>query len=294
MRAAKSEGYENGVYDLVCRSNVTVLDSASRMVAWKMHPLKLTERKIGMQVWPAIDLLGGKCVRLQQGDYNRDTVFGEDPGAFASHWFAAGAEFLHCVDLDGAKSGSIANESAIRQIVSAAEGRPVQLGGGVRDEPTIVRLLELGLSRLVVGTSALRDPEWFAAMCEKFPGHIVLGLDARDGMVATQGWLRTSSMSATELICQIQQLTDDVVAVVFTDISRDGMLAGPNWETLIDMHATCRFPVIASGGLSNMADIEQLCAVESEGVEGVICGRAIYSGDLDFAAAQARADELNG
>ncbi len=235
----------------------------------------------GMQVWPAIDLLNGKCVRLQQGDYNRDTVFGEDPGAFASQWFEMGAEYLHCVDLDGARSGSIANEEAIRNIVAAANGRPVQLGGGVRDEATIVRLLKLGLSRLVVGTSALRDPEWFAGMCEKYPGHLVLGLDARDGMVATQGWLQTSAMSATELVCQIQQLTDDVVAVVFTDISRDGMLAGPNWESLQAIHDASRFPVIASGGVTTMEDIDRLIGMD---IPGCIIGRSLYEGHLDLKA----------
>jgi len=234
-----------------------------------------------MQVWPAIDLLDGKCVRLQQGDYNRDTVFGDDPGAMATKWFEAGAEYLHCVDLDGARSGSIVNESAIRAIVRAAQGRPVQLGGGVRDEAASVRLLELGVSRLVVGTSALKDPEWFAAMCEKYAEHLVLGLDARDGMVATQGWLKTSSMPATELVAQIQQLTDDCVAVVFTDISRDGMLAGPAWDSLAAMHEISHFPVIASGGVTSMEDIDRLMAME---IPGCIIGRSLYEGHLDLAA----------
>lgn len=233
-----------------------------------------------MQIWPAIDLLGGKCVRLQQGDYARDTVFSDDPAAMAAQWFSQGASYLHCVDLDGAKSGSIANEQAIRGIVKAAEGRPVQLGGGVRTEETIRRLLDLGLSRLVVGTSALKDTEWFAGMCEKYQGHLVLGLDARDGMVATQGWLETSGMPATTLITQIQQLTDDVVGVVYTDISRDGMLAGPSWESLADMQKVSTFPVIASGGVTTMEDIDRLISMD---MPGCIIGRSLYEGHLDLA-----------
>lgn len=232
-----------------------------------------------MQIWPAIDLLNGKCVRLQQGDYARDTVFSDDPGAMAGQWFEAGAKYLHCVDLDGARSGSIINEAAIESIVRRAEGRPVQLGGGVRNETTIRRLLDLGLSRLVVGTSALKDPEWFAAMCEKYTGHIVLGLDARDGMVATQGWLQTSSMTATGLIGEIQQLTDDVVAVVYTDISRDGMLAGPSWESLTAMQGASRFPVIASGGVTTLDDVDRLLAMD---IAGCIIGRSLYEGHLDL------------
>jgi phosphoribosylformimino-5-aminoimidazole carboxamide ribotide isomerase len=232
-----------------------------------------------MQIWPAIDLLGGKCVRLEQGDYDRDTVFGDDPAAMARKWFDLGARHLHCVDLDGARSGSIVNEEAIRGIVNVAAGNAVQLGGGVRNEETIKRLLGLGLSRLVVGTSALKDPEWFAAMCEKYKGHLVLGLDARDGMVATQGWLKTSHITATSLITQIQQLTDGVVAVVYTDISRDGMLSGPNLEALGAMMQVSRIPVIASGGVTTIEDIDRLIAMD---VPGCIIGRSLYEGQLDL------------
>jgi phosphoribosylformimino-5-aminoimidazole carboxamide ribotide isomerase len=232
-----------------------------------------------MQIWPAIDLLGGKCVRLEQGDYDRDTVFGDDPAAMARKWFDMGARYLHCVDLDGARSGSIVNEEAIRGIVSVAQGNAIQLGGGVRNEETIKRLLGLGLTRLVVGTSALKDPEWFAAMCEKYKGHLVLGLDARDGMVATQGWLKTSHITATSLITQIQQLTDGVVAVVYTDISRDGMLSGPNVEALGAMMQVSRIPVIASGGVTTIEDIDRLIAMD---VPGCIIGRSLYEGQLDL------------
>jgi phosphoribosylformimino-5-aminoimidazole carboxamide ribotide isomerase len=190
-----------------------------------------------------------------------------------------GSKYLHCVDLDGAKSGSIVNESAIKSIVQAAEGRPVQLGGGVRNEETIKRLLGLGLSRLVVGTSALKDPEWFSAMCEKYKGHLVLGLDARDGMVATQGWLKTSHITATSLITQIQQMTDDVVAVVYTDIARDGMLSGPNLEALAALMQVSQIPVVASGGVTTLEDIDRLIAMD---VPACIIGRSLYEGHLDL------------
>ena len=164
-----------------------------------------------MEIWPAIDLLGGKCVRLQQGDYSRNTVFSDSPADVATRWFAAGSQFLHCVDLDGAKTGSIVNEHAILSIVSVAENRIVQLGGGVRTEAMIERLLNLGLSRLVVGTAALKDPAWFAKMCEEYPGHLVLGLDALNGMVATEGWLENSQTSASELVDRSETFAKECV-----------------------------------------------------------------------------------
>ena len=240
-----------------------------------------------LEIWPAIDLLGGKCVRLQQGDYARDTVFSDRPGETASGWFAAGARFLHCVDLDGAKTGSIVNEKAIRGIVDAAEGRPVQLGGGVRNEATIERLLGLGLSRLVVGTAALRDPEWFGAMCDRYRGHIVLGLDARDGMVATEGWLETSSTSAISLIERIAQHTTHCVAIVYTDISKDGMLEGPNFGSLTEVQHAAPFPVIASGGVTTLTDVQRLV---QQRTAGAIIGRALYEGVLDLSEALRVAD----
>lgn len=233
-----------------------------------------------MEIWPAIDLLGGKCVRLQQGDYARDTVFSDHPASIASQWFQAGAEQLHCVDLDGAKSGAIVNEKAIREIVGAAEGRPIQLGGGVRDEATIERLLGLGIQRLVVGTAALRDPIWFGRMCERYLGKLVLGLDARDGMVATQGWLETSSTPAKQLIEQIAEHTRNCVAVVYTDIARDGMLEGPNLAALAEMQRASPFPVIASGGVTTLDDIRDLI---HQNTVGAIIGRALYEGHLDLA-----------
>ena len=184
-----------------------------------------------MQIWPAIDLLGGKCVRLQQGDYNRETVFADDPVTMALKWHKAGTEFLHLVDLDGAKNGSQVNQECIRRCVQET-GLVCQVGGGVRDEATIVRLLELGLARVIVGTRALREPQWFAEMANKYPQKLVLGIDARDGKVATDGWLETSSTTAVELAQQIASLSDQISAIVYTDIARDGMLTGPDVEGL--------------------------------------------------------------
>jgi phosphoribosylformimino-5-aminoimidazole carboxamide ribotide isomerase len=232
-----------------------------------------------VQIWPAIDLLGGKCVRLEQGDYARDTVFDENPARIARRWFEEGAEFLHCVDLDGAKSGSIVNETAIRGIIDVAHGHPIQLGGGVRDEATIERLLKLGLSRLVVGTAALRNPEWFATMCQRYRGHMVLGVDARDGMVATQGWLDVSTTPAHELIDRIGQITTDCVAVVYTDIARDGMLEGPNLESFEHVQSNSPFPVIASGGVTTMDDVRALISLNAA---GAIIGKALYVSRLQL------------
>jgi phosphoribosylformimino-5-aminoimidazole carboxamide ribotide isomerase len=233
-----------------------------------------------MEIWPAIDLVNGKCVRLQQGDYARETVYGTDPGAVAQRWFDEGASFLHCVDLDGAKTGSVVNEPAIRSIVQAARGKPVQLGGGVRDEATIRRLLELGLNRLVVGTAALKNPTWFAEMCERFSGKLVLGLDARDGLVATEGWLETSTTRAIDLVQNIGQHTRDCVAVVYTDIARDGMMNGPNFEQLEAMQAASPFPVIASGGVTTLDDVSRLAAMKTH---GAIIGKTLYEGRVSLA-----------
>lgn len=230
-----------------------------------------------MEIWPAIDLLGGNCVRLQQGDYERSKVYSADPGVMAKSWFDQGAQLLHCVDLDGARTGSVVNEEAIRRIVAAADGRPVQLGGGVRNEATIERLLKLGLSRLVVGTAALKDPAWFAKMCAAYPGHIVLGLDARDGNVATEGWLETSTTSAVDLITRIADHTRQCVAVVYTDIAKDGMMSGPNFDQLIAMQKASPYPVIASGGVTTLDDIRKLLALKTH---GAIVGKTLYEGHL--------------
>jgi phosphoribosylformimino-5-aminoimidazole carboxamide ribotide isomerase len=231
-----------------------------------------------MQIWPAIDLLGGKCVRLQQGDYQRETIFADDPTQMAQQWLAAGTRYLHLVDLDGAKDGSQVNGDVIRRIVQQT-GLECQVGGGIRSEETITRLLGLGLSRVIVGTRALREPEWFAQMATKYPQQLVLGIDARDGLVATDGWLATSTTTAVSLARQIESLSDQVAAIVYTDIARDGMLAGPNFEQLAEMQQATSIPVVCSGGVTTMSDIEQLLKMQTH---AAIIGRAIYDGHLDL------------
>lgn len=233
-----------------------------------------------MQIWPAIDLLGGKCVRLQQGDYNRETIFADDPTTMATQWKEAGTKYLHLVDLDGAKDGSQVNGDVIGRIVQQS-GLVCQVGGGVRSQETIARLLQLGLARVIVGTRALKDPEWFAAMADNYPQQLVLGIDARDGLVATDGWLETSTTSAATLAKHVEDLTNNVAAIVYTDIARDGMLAGPNFEQLADMQQATAIPVVCSGGVTTMDDIEQLLKMQTH---AAIVGRAIYDGHLDLAS----------
>ena len=244
-----------------------------------------------MLLIPAIDLKDGKCVRLKQGDMNDSTTFGEDPAAMARRWVDAGARRLHLVDLNGAFAGKPVNEAAIKAIIKEVGGDiPVQLGGGIRDLDTIERYLDDGLSYVIIGTAAVKNPGFLRDACSAFGGHIIVGLDAKDGKVATDGW---SKLSGHEVIDLAKKFEDyGVEGVIYTDIGRDGMLSGINIEATVKLAQALTIPVIASGGLSNIANIEALCAVESEGVEGVICGRAIYTGDLDFAAAQKRADEL--
>ena len=246
-----------------------------------------------MLLIPAIDLKDGKCVRLKQGDMNDSTTFGEDPAAMARRWLDAGARRLHLVDLNGAFAGKPVNEAAIKAIIQEVGSEiPVQLGGGIRDLDTIERYLDDGLSYVIIGTAAVKNPGFLRDACTAFGGHIIVGLDAKDGKVATDGW---SKLSGHEVIDLAKKFEDyGVEGVIYTDIGRDGMLSGVNIEATVKLAQALTVPVIASGGLSNIANIEALCAVEDEGVEGVICGRAIYTGDLDFAAAQKRADELNG
>ena len=246
-----------------------------------------------MLLIPAIDLKDGKCVRLKQGDMNDSTTFGEDPAAMARRWLDAGARRLHLVDLNGAFAGKPVNEAAIKAIIKeVGDEIPVQLGGGIRDLDTIERYLDDGLSYVIIGTAAVKNPGFLKDACVAFGGHIIVGLDAKDGKVATDGW---SKLSGHEVIDLAKKFEDyGVEGVIYTDIGRDGMLSGINIDATVKLAQALTVPVIASGGLSNIKNIEELCAVESEGVEGVICGRAIYTGDLDFALAQKRADELNG
>lgn len=246
-----------------------------------------------MLLIPAIDLKDGRCVRLKQGDMSESTTFSENPAEMARRWVNAGARRLHLVDLNGAFAGKPVNEAAIKAILAeVGDEIPVQLGGGIRDLDTIERYLDDGLSFIIIGTAAVKNPGFLHDACTAFGGHIIVGLDAKDGKVATDGW---SKLTGHEVVDLAQKFQDyGVEGVIYTDIGRDGMLTGINVEATVKLARALTIPVIASGGLSNIADIERLCAVESEGIEGVICGRAIYTGDLDFAAAQARADELNG
>ena len=246
-----------------------------------------------MLLIPAIDLKDGHCVRLIQGDMDQSTTFGEDPTVMARSWVNKGARRLHLVDLNGAFAGKPKNEQAIRKILKEVGSEvEVQLGGGIRDLDTIERYLDAGLRYVIIGTAAVKNPGFLQDACTAFGGHIIVGLDAKDGKVATDGWSKLSGHDVIDLSKKFQDY--GVESIIYTDIGRDGMLTGINIEATVRLAQALSIPVIASGGLSNMADIEALCAVEEQGVEGVICGRAIYSGDLDFAAAQVRAVELNG
>jgi phosphoribosylformimino-5-aminoimidazole carboxamide ribotide isomerase len=244
-----------------------------------------------MLLIPAIDLKDGKCVRLEQGDMKLATTFGEDPAAMARRWLDAGARRLHLVDLNGAFAGRPVNVPAVKAIVRAVGDEiPIQLGGGIRDLDTIERLLDDGISYVIVGTAAVKSPGFLKDACSAFGGHIIVGLDAKDGKVATDGWSKLTGHEVVDLARKFEDY--GVEAVIYTDIGRDGMLTGINIEATVKLAQALSIPVIASGGLAGMADIERLCAVEEDGVEGVICGRSIYTGALDFAAAQSRADEL--
>jgi phosphoribosylformimino-5-aminoimidazole carboxamide ribotide isomerase len=226
-----------------------------------------------MQIYPAIDLRGGQCVRLRQGDYQQETVFGADPAAMARRWISEGATFLHIVDLDGAKEGRPINGPSVHAIVEA--GAPCQLGGGLRTREHVAAALAWGVQRVVIGTKALQSPGWLEEICQEFPHQVVLGIDARDGRVATQGWLEVSDVGAVELAQRFQELP--LGALVYTDISRDGMLQGVNAVAMAEMVAATRLPVIASGGVTTLDDIRRLAAIP---VAGCIVGRALYEGRL--------------
>ena len=232
-----------------------------------------------MLILPAIDLRGGRCVRLRQGDYGQESVFGDDPAALARRWVDQGATFLHLVDLDGAREGHPVNGASVRRIVEAA-GVPCQLGGGLRSEADIEQALGWGVRRVVLGTRALQDPAWCAAVCRRFPGRVLLGIDARQGRVATEGWLHTSELSALDLARRCSGWP--LAALVYTDISRDGMLAGPNVEATAELAAAVPVPVIASGGVTTLDDVARLARC---GLAGCIIGRALYEGRIDLAEA---------
>jgi phosphoribosylformimino-5-aminoimidazole carboxamide ribotide isomerase len=237
-----------------------------------------------MLILPAIDLRGGQCVRLRRGDYAQETVFGDDPAAVARRWVEQGAAFLHLVDLDGARQGEPVNGASVRRIVEAA-GVPCQLGGGLRSEAHLAEALGWGVRRVVLGTRALQDPAWCEAMCRRFPGRVALGIDARQGRVATEGWLNDSGRPALELARQCA--TWPPAAIIYTDINRDGMLEGPNVDATAEVaRAVGAVPVIASGGVTTLEDVARLAR---QRLAGCIVGRALYEGRLDLAAAIALA-----
>ena len=240
---------------------------------------------------PAIDLKDGQCVRLRQGEMDSATVFSDDPAAMAKQWLAQGARRLHLVDLNGAFAGKPKNAAAIEGIIKAVGADiPVQLGGGIRDLDTIERYLDTGLRYVILGSAAVKDPGFLHDACDAFPGHIIVGLDAKEGKVAVDGWSKVTHHDVIDLAQRFQDY--GVESVVYTDIGRDGMMSGVNIESTVALARALHIPVIASGGITNLDDIRALCAVAAEGIEGAITGRAIYEGTLDFAAGQRLSDEL--
>lgn len=242
-----------------------------------------------MLLIPAIDLKEGQCVRLRQGRMEDDTVFSSDPVAVAARWVEAGARRLHLVDLDGAFAGKPKNKEVIRAIAEAFPDLPIQVGGGIRDEATVEAYLDAGVKYVIIGTKAVTTPGFISDLCVSFPGHIIVGLDAKDGKVATEGWSKLSHHDVIDMAQHFER--DGVEAIIYTDISRDGMMQGVNIEATVRLAQSVRIPIIASGGVTSMTDIERLCAVADEGVAGVVIGRALYEGGLDLKEAQAYVDQ---
>ena len=237
-----------------------------------------------MLIIPAIDLKDGQCVRLEQGRMDKATVFSDKPARMAAQWAEKGARRIHVVDLNGARDGKPVNEAAIKDIIAALDSDiPVQLGGGIRDLETIERYLDDGVAFVIIGTAAVKNPGFLHEACDAFPGHIIVGLDAKDGKVATDGWSRLTKHDVIDLAKRFQDY--GVEAVIYTDIGRDGMMTGVNLEATLRLAQALTIPVIASGGLNSLEDVRQLCELESEGVTAAIAGRAIYEGKLDFAEA---------
>ncbi len=241
-----------------------------------------------MIIYPAIDIRGGRCVRLTEGRFDAETVFADDPVEMALKWAGMGAEFLHLVDLDGALAGEGKNVPVIERILNSV-AIPVQLGGGIRNLETIERLLALGVTRLILGSAAVKNPELVAEACKKYPGHIAVGIDAKNGEVAIEGWGKGSGVAATELAKQMADF--GVETIIYTDISRDGMLSGVNVEATAALARACGVPIIASGGVASIEDIRRVKAVEADGVQGCIIGKAIYTGAVDLKEALALAKE---
>jgi len=243
-----------------------------------------------MLLIPAIDIKDGKCVRLRQGRMEESTVYSDDPVAAAKRWVDAGARRLHLVDLDGAVAGKPENADVVNEIAQAYPDIPIQVGGGIRDEDTIQTYLDAGVTYVIIGTKAVTTPHFVADVCLEFPSHIIVGLDAKNGKLATDGWSKLSHHDVNDLAKQFED--DGVSAIIFTDISRDGMMNSLNIEATAELCREVAIPVIASGGITSLDDIRALCALAEEGIEGAITGRAIYEGSLDFAEGQKLADEL--
>ena len=241
-----------------------------------------------MLIIPAIDLKDGECVRLRQGLMDDSTVFSDDPVSVARRWVEAGCRRLHLVDLNGAFAGEPVNGEVVTAIAAAYPDLPIQIGGGIRDLETIEHYVRAGVSFVIIGTKAVKEPEFVGRACRAFPGRIIVGLDAKDGLVATDGWAEVSDVQATDLARAFQ--SDGVSAIVYTDIARDGMMQGVNVEATVAMAQASTIPVIASGGITNMDDIRALMAVSDKGICGAITGRAIYEGGLDLSVAQAYCD----
>lgn len=245
-----------------------------------------------MLIIPAIDLKDGKCVRLRQGRMEDETIFSDDPVAVAAQWVEQGARRLHIVDLNGAFAGEPVNAGVVHEIAEAFPDLPIQIGGGIRDEDTIQTYLSAGVEYVIIGTKAVNQPHFVNDICAEFPGHIIVGLDAKDGKVAIDGWSKLSKHDVIDMAKHFEN--DGVVSIVYTDIGRDGMMAGVNVESTVKLAQAVNIPIIASGGITNIEDVKALCAVQDEGISGAITGRAIYEGTLDFAAAQKLSDELTG
>ena len=242
-----------------------------------------------MLIIPAIDIKDGKCVRLSQGRMDQATIYADDPVSMADKWVRAGARRLHIVDLDGAVKGRPSNADIIHAIAEACPDVPLQVGGGIRDEDSIQAYLDVGVSYVIIGTRAVTTPHFVSDVCLEFPGHIIVGLDAKDGKLATNGWSKLSHHDAIDMAQRFEE--DGVAAIIFTDIGRDGMLNSVNIEATVRLCRAITIPVIASGGITNLADIRRLCEAREEGIYGAITGRAIYENTLDFGAAQRLADQ---
>lgn len=244
-----------------------------------------------MLLIPAIDLKDGKCVRLRQGRMDDDTVFSDNPADMGTRWVNEGGRRLHLVDLNGAFAGEPVNGDAIHAIATAHPDVPIQVGGGIRDEKTIEAYLKIGVDYCIIGTQAVKEPEFVARACKAFPGHVIVGLDAKDGMVAINGWAEVTDHKVTDLAKRFED--DGVSSIVYTDIGRDGMMKGVNVEATAALANAINIPVVASGGITNLDDIRALCAAETDNIVGAITGRAIYEGTLDLAEGQKLADELS-